>query len=84
MEKGEIAQNELHLFQRCFLSNLYLYINHLIASFQLSSAASLSLGWFKNGVLGNGLISPEERHRVGAVQSSDLSVLSLVFCYRYR
>ena len=29
--------------------------NPLIATFQLSSAASLNLGWSQNGVLGNGL-----------------------------
>ena len=62
----------------------FVSLNPLIASFQLLSAASLSLGRSENGVLGNGLISPQGRHRVGAVQSSDLSVHSLVFCYRYR
>ena len=36
------------------LSNLYLR-NPLIATFQLSSAASLNLGWYQNGVLGNWL-----------------------------
>ena len=35
VEKGEIAQN--------------VYQNSLIATFQLSSAASLNLGQFKNG-----------------------------------
>ena len=31
--------------------------NPLIATFQLSSAASLNLGWSQNGVSGNGLNS---------------------------
>ena len=44
-ENGEIA---------CFLFNLYLKIL-LIATFQLSSAASLNLGWSQNGVLENRL-----------------------------
>ena len=54
MEKGEIAQNEqFHIFPQCFLCNLCnLY---LIATFQLSSAASSNLGQSQNGVLGNGL-----------------------------
>ena len=30
-------------------------LNPLMATFQLSSAASLNLGWSQNGVLGNGL-----------------------------
>ena len=33
--------------------------NPSIATFQLSSAASLNLGWSQNGVLGNGLIWPK-------------------------
>ena len=46
------AQNEqFHLFQQCFLCNLYIEL----ATFQLSSAASLNLGWSQNGVLGKGL-----------------------------
>ena len=52
MEKGEIAQNEqFHLYPQCFLCNLY----PLIATFQLSSAASLNLGRFQNGISENGL-----------------------------
>ena len=55
MEKGEIAQNEqFHLFPQCFLCNLYLKFP-LIATFHLSSAAALNLGWSQNCVLGNGL-----------------------------
>ena len=42
--KGETAQNEqFHLFPQCFLCNLY-FKNSLVATFQLSSAASLNLG----------------------------------------
>ena len=48
MEKGEIAQNEqFHLFPQSFLCNLY----PSIATFQLSSAASLNLGQSQNGWL---------------------------------
>ena len=56
MEKGKIAQNkQFHLFPQCFQYNLYVK-NPLIATFQLSSAGSLKLGWSQNGVLiGNGL-----------------------------
>ena len=55
MEKGEIAQNEhFHLFFTMF-STQSVSLNPLIATFQLSSAASLNLGWSQNGVLGNGL-----------------------------
>ena len=54
MGKGEIAQNEqFHLFPQCCLCNVYLK-NPLIATCQLSSAASLDLGRSQNGVLGNG------------------------------
>ena len=46
------AQNEqFHLFPLCFLCNLYIEL----ATFQLSSAASLNLGWSQNGVLEKGL-----------------------------
>ena len=52
MEKGEIAQNEqFHLFPQCFLCNLYIKI----ATFQMSSAASLNFERSQNGILGNGL-----------------------------
>ena len=33
----------------------FVSLNPSIATFQLSSAASLNLGWSQNGVLGNGL-----------------------------
>ena len=55
MEKGEIAQNkQFHRFPQYFLCNLHLK-NPLIATFHLSFAVSLNLGWSQNGVLGNGL-----------------------------
>ena len=65
MEKGgEIAQNEhFHLIPVKLLkmSNFTLFHNvfdaicPLIATFQLSSAASLNMGRSQNGVSGNGL-----------------------------
>ena len=56
VEKGDITKSEqFHLFPQYFLCNLYLKIL-LIATFQLSSAASLNLGRSQNGVLGNGFI----------------------------
>ena len=55
MEKGEIAQNEqFHIFFTMF-SMQSVSKNPLIATYQFSSAASLNLGWFQNGVLRNGL-----------------------------
>ena len=55
MEKGEIAQNEqFYLFSTMFSMQSVSY-NPLIATFLLSSAASLNLGRSRNGVLGNGL-----------------------------
>ena len=57
MGKGEIAQN--------FFPHLFFYaiciLNPLVATFQLSSAASLNLGRSQNGVLGNGLTQGTER-----------------------
>ena len=54
-KKGEIAENEqFYFFPRYFLRNLSLK-NHLIATVQLSSAASLNFGRSQNGILGNGL-----------------------------
>ena len=54
-KKVKITQNEqFHLFPLCFLCNLYLKIL-LIANLQLSSAASLNLGWSQNLVLGSDL-----------------------------
>ena len=51
VEKVEIAQNEqFHLFPPCFL-----FKNLSIATFHLSSVASLNLGRSQNGVSGNGL-----------------------------
>ena len=51
MEKGEIAQNEqFHLFPQCFYAICIL--NPLIATFQLSFAASLNLGRSENGISG--------------------------------
>ena len=35
-------------------------LNPLMATFKLSSAASLNLGWSQNGVLGNGLKTDEK------------------------
>ena len=53
--KGEIAQDEqFHLFPQYFLCNLYLKVLKVV-TFQLSSAASLNLGQFQIGILGNGL-----------------------------
>ena len=74
MEIGEIAQNvQYHRFLQCF-SMQSLSENHLKATFQLSSAASLNLGHSQNGIQGNGLIivfeiiccrySLESSHRV--------------------
>ena len=55
MEKGEITQNEqFHLFPTIF-SLQSVSLNPLVATFQLSSAASLNLGGSPNGVLRNGL-----------------------------
>ena len=55
MEKGEIAQNEqFHPFPH-FFSIQPVSLNPLIATFQLSSAASLSLGRSQNGLLGDSL-----------------------------
>ena len=66
--KGEIAQNEqFHLLPQCFLCNLYLK-NHLIATFQLSSAASLNMGRSQNGVLGNGL-TDRQNFRLAKIES---------------
>ena len=54
LKKGEIAQNEqFHLFPQCFLCSLILK-SALIATFQLSSAASIDLGRSQNGVIENG------------------------------
>ena len=54
MEKGEIAQSEqFHFFHNVFYEICTL--NPVIATFQLSSAGCLNLGWSQNGVLGNGL-----------------------------
>ena len=53
--KGEVAQNEqFHPFPLCF-SMQFVSFNPLIASFQLSSTASLNSGWSQNDVLGKGL-----------------------------
>ena len=59
--KGEIALYEQFLlFPLCFpfvlqtRKNQGLFRKGLIATFQLSSAASLNLGWSQNGALGNG------------------------------
>ena len=50
VEKGEIAQNEqFHLFSTMF-SMQSVSENSLIATFQLSSAASLNFGRSQNGV----------------------------------
>ena len=52
VEKGEIALNEqFHLFSTMF-SKQFVSKNPFIATFKLSSAASLNLGWSQNGVLG--------------------------------
>ena len=54
VEKGEIAHFEqCYLFPLCFLCNLHLKFV-LIATFQLSHAASLNLGPSQNDVLRNG------------------------------
>ena len=46
--KGEIAQNEqFHLFSTMF-SMQSVYQNPLKATFQLSTAASLNMGWSQN------------------------------------
>ena len=56
-KKGEIAQNEqFHFFSTMFSRQSVSY-NLLIATFQLSSAASLNMGLSQKGVLGNGLRS---------------------------
>ena len=56
MEKSETAQSEqFHFFPQCFCMQSVSY-NPLIATWQLSFAASLNLAWSQNGVLGNGLI----------------------------
>ena len=69
MEKGEIAQNEqFHLFLQCFLHNLYLK-NPLIATFHLSSAASLNVGRSQNVAFGNGLSYQQFESRDRAVFS---------------
>ena len=50
----------LKLSNFTFFHNVFYAIcilKSLIATFQLSSAASLNLGWSQNGVLGNGLIN---------------------------
>ena len=53
--KGEIAQSEqFHIFSTMF-SMQFVYQNPLIATFQLSYAASLNLGQSQNAVSGNGL-----------------------------
>ena len=55
MEKGEIAYfEEFRLFSTMF-SMQSVILESLLATFQLSSAASLNLGWSQNSVLGNGL-----------------------------
>ena len=48
-----LKMSNFAFFLECFLCNLYLEI--LYGHIQLASAASLNLGWFQNGVLGNGL-----------------------------
>ena len=54
-EKGDIAQIEqISPFSTMFSMQSVSW-NHLIATSQLSSAASLNLGRSQNGVLGNGL-----------------------------
>ena len=63
MEKGEIAQNEqFHLFPQCFSRKMY--FKSLIATFQLSYAASLNLGLSQNGELGNGLTQRQANHEL--------------------
>ena len=55
MEKGEIAQNEqFHPFPQLFSMQSVSY-SLLTATFQFSSAASLNLEQFQNGVIGKGL-----------------------------
>ena len=55
VEKGELAQNDqFHLISTMF-SMQPVYQNPLIATFELSSSASLNLGHSENGVLRNGL-----------------------------
>ena len=49
-----LKMSDFTFFHNVFLCNPYLK-NPLIATFQLSSAAPLNLGWSQNGVLGNGL-----------------------------
>ena len=57
VENSEIAQNEqFHLFSMMF-SMQSVSQKPLIATFQLSSAASLNLGQSQYGVLGNGLMT---------------------------
>ena len=41
------------LWQKVKFSMQTVSLNPLMATFQLSSAASLNLGWSQNGVLGN-------------------------------
>ena len=61
--KGYISQKmaflEAFMFHKYILFKMFsmqsVSSNHLIATFQLSSAASLNSGWSQNGVLGNGL-----------------------------
>ena len=54
MEKGEIAKmSNLTFFHNISMQSVSK--NPLIATFQLSSAASLNSGWSQNGILGNGL-----------------------------
>ena len=55
MEKDEIVQNEQFSPFSAVFSMLSVSENPLIATFQLSSAATLNLGLIQNGVLGIGL-----------------------------
>ena len=55
MEEGGIAQNEQFHFFPTMFSMESISENPLIATFQLSSEASLNLGWSQNGILGKGL-----------------------------
>ena len=71
--KGEIAHFEqFHLFPQCFLHNLCL----LLATCQLSSAASLNLGQSQNSVLGNRL---KKKTRLGIFYRNSLKIMSRPF-----